>query len=120
MPPRCSRSTSAVFMPSCAARIAATYPPGPPPTTTRSNEVSAILSLSRTAGEGGAHAPRVRALPGVALTRLAALGTLSRNAGEGQPRRLSHGGIHKHHDRFAPFDPATLTTASSAGLRSAA
>src|SRR5262245_29276646 len=42
MPPRCSRSTTAVFMPSCAARIAATYPPGPLPRTIRSKEVSAI------------------------------------------------------------------------------
>src|SRR3954471_24910458 len=42
MPPRCSRSTTAVFMPSCAARIAATYPPGPPPRTTRSNACSAM------------------------------------------------------------------------------
>ena len=29
-------STQAVFSPSCAARIAATYPPGPPPMTTTS------------------------------------------------------------------------------------
>src|SRR5438477_3123367 len=41
MPPKCSRSTTAVFMPSCAARIAATYPPGPPPTTMMSKDVSA-------------------------------------------------------------------------------
>src|ERR1700751_429433 len=42
MPPNCSRSTTAVFMPSCAARIAATYPPGPPPSTMVSKEVSAM------------------------------------------------------------------------------
>src|SRR5688572_14845424 len=42
MPPRCSRSTQAVFRPSCAARIAVTYPPGPPPTTMMSKLVSAI------------------------------------------------------------------------------
>jgi hypothetical protein len=29
-------STTATFMPSCAARIAQTYPPGPVPITTRS------------------------------------------------------------------------------------
>ena len=37
VPPRVSRiSMQAVFMPSCAARMAATYPPGPPPMTTKS------------------------------------------------------------------------------------
>ena len=33
IPPRCSRSITTAFMPSWAARIAATYPPGPPPIT---------------------------------------------------------------------------------------
>src|SRR5882724_1815680 len=36
MPPGRSRSTHAVLKPSCAPRMAATYPPGPAPTTTRS------------------------------------------------------------------------------------
>ena len=31
MPPRCLFSTIAVFSPSCDARIAVTYPPGPEP-----------------------------------------------------------------------------------------
>src|ERR1043165_4336787 len=44
-PPMNSFSTTAVFMPSCAARIAATYPPGPPPTITMSKDVSAKGSL---------------------------------------------------------------------------
>ena len=35
-PPTSSFSTNAVFRPSWPARIAATYPPGPPPMTTRS------------------------------------------------------------------------------------
>src|SRR5512145_375343 len=35
-PPGRSRSTTATRMPSCAPRIAATYPPGPAPITTRS------------------------------------------------------------------------------------
>ena len=35
-PPRWRSSTHATFIPSCAARIAATYPPGPLPTTIRS------------------------------------------------------------------------------------
>src|ERR1700730_4367443 len=43
IPPRCSRSTSATFILSCAARIAATYPPGPPPTTMRSKSCSAMI-----------------------------------------------------------------------------
>ena len=33
IPPRCSRSTTATFMPSCAPLIADTYPPGPAPIT---------------------------------------------------------------------------------------
>src|SRR5262245_23217607 len=37
VPPRsCSFSTQATFRPSCAARMAATYPPGPAPVMTRS------------------------------------------------------------------------------------
>src|SRR5690606_27983164 len=36
VPPKFSRSTTATCIPSCAARIAATYPPVPPPKTTRS------------------------------------------------------------------------------------
>src|SRR5215470_16649324 len=37
VPPRsCSFSTQATFRPNCAARIAATYPPGPAPMMTRS------------------------------------------------------------------------------------
>src|SRR5260221_8652854 len=56
MPPKCSRSTQAVFMPSCAARIAATYPPGPPPSTITSKELSAI-SLSPTCGDSALHHP---------------------------------------------------------------
>ena len=36
-PPMNSRSTITVFFPSCAARIAATYPPGPAPITQTSN-----------------------------------------------------------------------------------
>src|SRR5262249_37478331 len=49
IPPRASRSTSATCMPSWAARIAATYPPGPPPTITTSHVccASAMSSLSR-------------------------------------------------------------------------
>src|SRR5262245_17174144 len=36
MPPGRSASTTATFLPSCAARMAETYPPGPEPTTTTS------------------------------------------------------------------------------------
>src|ERR687889_1601571 len=43
MPPRCSRSTTAVLNPSCAARIAATYPPGPPPMTMMSYWFAMVL-----------------------------------------------------------------------------
>src|SRR5207244_7004054 len=39
VPPRNSRSTQATFIPSCAARMAATYPPGPAPMTMRSKLV---------------------------------------------------------------------------------
>src|SRR6185437_16328580 len=52
MPPRCSRSTTAVFIPSCAARIAATYPPGPPPSTIRSNSWSGIRDFPQSLGGG--------------------------------------------------------------------
>src|SRR4030095_16160374 len=48
VPPRNSRSTQATFIPSCAARMAATYPPGPAPMTIRSNwlELAAGLFVS--------------------------------------------------------------------------
>ena len=43
VPPSALRfSTQATLKPSCAARIAQTYPPGPPPTTTTSKVLSAI------------------------------------------------------------------------------
>ena len=42
IPPRCSRSTTTAFRPSWAARIAATYPPGPPPITAISKCVVVI------------------------------------------------------------------------------
>jgi hypothetical protein len=42
-------STQATFIPSWAARIAATYPPGPAPMTTRSNFVATIYSFSSRA-----------------------------------------------------------------------
>ncbi len=41
-PPSAPFSTSAVFFPSCASRMAATYPPGPAPTTTASKVLVAI------------------------------------------------------------------------------
>src|SRR5215213_11901505 len=47
MPPRCSRSTTAVLNPTCAARMAATYPPGPPPMTMMSYESAIRLLRSR-------------------------------------------------------------------------
>ena len=37
------RSTQATLLPNCAARIAAVYPPGPPPITTRSNFSAAAI-----------------------------------------------------------------------------
>ena len=40
-----SCSTQTVFAPSCAARIAAVYPPGPPPRTTTSTSISAPQSV---------------------------------------------------------------------------
>src|SRR5206468_2223098 len=43
VPPRYALSTIAVFIPSCAARIAATYPPGPAPITIRSKFDSATV-----------------------------------------------------------------------------
>src|ERR1700738_3884740 len=46
-PPQYLGSTTAVFSPSCAARMAATYPPGPAPRTTTS-WWSAMQYLSRT------------------------------------------------------------------------
>src|SRR5258708_2992631 len=47
VPPRyLSFSTMAVFSPSCAARIAATYPPGPEPLLTTSNLSPAIFNRS--------------------------------------------------------------------------
>src|SRR5688572_30023251 len=49
VPPRAVfLSMHATFMPSCAARIAATYPPGPAPTTTRSKR-SAMSHLEQEA-----------------------------------------------------------------------
>ena len=42
IPPKFSRSTTAAFSPNWLARIAATYPPGPPPITTRSKSCSAM------------------------------------------------------------------------------
>src|SRR5438445_10984989 len=63
VPPRNWRSMQATFMPSCAARMAATYPPGPAPITTRSNCVSLGFSLigsSSDARQVGFHAdPRL-------------------------------------------------------------
>src|SRR6266850_2839967 len=54
VPPRNSRSTHAVLKPSCAARIAAMYPPGPAPITIRSKFDSAtIVSNSRQLLLGG-------------------------------------------------------------------
>jgi len=43
-PPTRSFSITAVFIPSCAARIAATYPPGPEPMTMQSYEESGIAA----------------------------------------------------------------------------
>src|SRR5690348_13027559 len=45
MPPSSSRSTIAVFSPSCAERIAATYPPGPDPRTMTSYCSAICLSV---------------------------------------------------------------------------
>ncbi len=42
-PPSDSFSTSAVRLPSCASRMAATYPPGPPPITTASKVFVAMF-----------------------------------------------------------------------------
>src|SRR5689334_5982121 len=53
VPPRYSRSTQAVFMPNCAARIAATYPPGPAPITTRSKVDSDMFYVSQMIGHRG-------------------------------------------------------------------
>src|SRR5262245_43416896 len=44
-----SSSTHATFKPSCAARIAATYPPGPEPMTTTSCLADAISHLDQHA-----------------------------------------------------------------------
>src|SRR5215207_9053324 len=52
MPPRCSRSTTAVLNPSCAARIAVTYPPGPAPMTMMSYWSAMFLSLVIPGGPG--------------------------------------------------------------------
>ncbi len=38
-PPNCAFSTTVTFCPVCAARIAATYPPGPAPTTRVSSSI---------------------------------------------------------------------------------
>src|SRR4028119_415304 len=43
-PPTCCFSMTAVFMPTWAARIAATYPPGPDPMTMQSYALSAMAS----------------------------------------------------------------------------
>src|SRR6202521_4534095 len=43
-PPRYARSTIAVLNPSCAARMAVTYPPGPEPMMMMSKAVSAIVT----------------------------------------------------------------------------
>jgi len=51
IPPSLSRSMMATFKPSCAALIAATYPPGPEPMTVRSNCFSAMNILSRLEAE---------------------------------------------------------------------
>src|SRR5262245_17445261 len=50
IPPGRSASTTATRCPSCAARIAATYPPGPEPTTTASNRSLAIASDQEAEG----------------------------------------------------------------------
>src|SRR5579862_6291051 len=42
VPPNSSLSTKATEAPSCAARIAAGYPPGPAPMTTRSNAATGL------------------------------------------------------------------------------
>src|SRR5690625_4732455 len=47
-PPQYCFSTTAVFRPSWDARIAATYPPGPPPSTTRSKCSATCTSLRTT------------------------------------------------------------------------
>src|SRR6476661_7142541 len=52
MPPSDSRSITATFSPSCEARMAATYPPGPLPTTTKSN-CNAIKRTVRKRGKNG-------------------------------------------------------------------
>src|SRR5688572_15557490 len=51
MPPGRSRSMQATLKPSCAPRMAATYPPGPAPTTTRSNFSAMAVSLE-SQGDG--------------------------------------------------------------------
>src|SRR3954465_1419332 len=48
MPPARSRSLQATLKPSCEARMAATYPPGPAPTTTRSY----LSAISEGQGDG--------------------------------------------------------------------
>src|SRR5258708_8095324 len=54
MPPSRSRSTIAVFKPSCAARMAQTYPPGPLPTTMTSKD-SAKRASEETERENSGH-----------------------------------------------------------------
>ena len=46
-PPSDSFSTSATFLPSCASRMAATYPPGPAPITTASK---VLVAMERSPG----------------------------------------------------------------------
>src|SRR5450759_807244 len=56
VPPILSSSTRATFMPSCAARKAAEYPPVPAPRTTRSNELDEPTAM----GQGTFRAPAGR------------------------------------------------------------
>src|ERR1700730_12343114 len=52
-PPQYLGSTTAVLNPSCAARMAATYPPGPAPRTTTSKWVTAPTLMARPAHTRG-------------------------------------------------------------------
>src|SRR4051794_28450645 len=70
-PPQNRSSTTATLLPSCAARMAATYPPGPAPRTTTSNRCGigepSILGVSkrrecRVAQEGRRIGQEFRAL----------------------------------------------------------
>ena len=74
-PPSRSFSTSTVFSPSCAARMAHTYPPVPPPMMIRSDLLKLPSTIAQTGGDPvDADNPRWTIVPGhvdcLAATRL--------------------------------------------------